>query len=122
VPGGGSPLGAVTRPGVDVSDGYFTVQLDFGPGAFEGQDRWLEIEVDCGGSPATLNPRQELTPVPYARYASAAPWSGLVDVPTGFADGIDDDTTYTVGTRLTLTVSTFNLEPTYRLPQGCANG
>jgi len=54
-PSGGSPLGAVPIPGVDVSDGYFTVVLDFGAGAFDGQDRWLEIEVDCGGAAATLS-------------------------------------------------------------------
>jgi hypothetical protein len=59
---------------VDVVDGLFTVMLDFGPGAFDGQARWLEIEVrpdaapiDCSGGGFTLlSPRQPLTATPYA--------------------------------------------------------
>jgi hypothetical protein len=50
-------------------EGLFTVQLDFGEGAFEGSGRWLEIGVRPGsetGAYTTLLPRQELTPSPYA--------------------------------------------------------
>ena len=56
-------------PDVDVIDGYFTVELDFGPDIFTGHARWLEMEVRPGDSNdvfTTLSPRQELTPVPYA--------------------------------------------------------
>jgi hypothetical protein len=54
---------------LDVIDGYFTVELDFGSDVFNGDARWLDIGVRAGGSTGgftTLNPRQEVTPVPYA--------------------------------------------------------
>jgi hypothetical protein len=47
---------------VVVEDGLFTVQLDFGPEAFGGEARWLEIEVES----QTLAPRQLLTAVSHA--------------------------------------------------------
>ena len=74
VESGGVPLSGttpVTHTGVSVSQGQFTVQLDFGD-VFENQQRFLEIAVRPGGSteaPTTLTPRQSITPVPYARYS-----------------------------------------------------
>ncbi len=61
---------------VYVIDGYFTVGLDFG-GVFDGNDCWLEIGVRPGdmNDPnvyTTLEPRQEVTPTPYAMYAKTA--------------------------------------------------
>lgn len=76
----GSPS-AVTfdNPGVQVTNGVFTVQLDFGANAFNGDARLLEISVRPHSadpaSPAytTLNPRQPITSTPYAiRSISAA--------------------------------------------------
>lgn len=54
---------------LDVIDGYFTVELDFGSSVFNGDARWLEISVraaDSGDNLTTLNPRQEVTATPYA--------------------------------------------------------
>ncbi len=53
--------------GVAVSNGLFTVTLDFG-NQFPGAGRWLEIAVQTNGfnSFTTLAPRQPLTPTPYA--------------------------------------------------------
>lgn len=73
-PCSGSQLGSdVNKPDVDVIDGYFTVQLDFGsgPNTFNGDAHWLEIGVRPGdqNDPNTyrpLTPRQKLTPTPYA--------------------------------------------------------
>ncbi|MCH8153141.1 MAG: hypothetical protein IH830_12320 [Planctomycetes bacterium] len=62
---------------VTVTDGRFTVQLDFGAAAFNGNARWLEIAVRCpsgAGLFTTLVPRQPLTPAPYA-VRSLAPWA-----------------------------------------------
>ncbi len=53
---------------VTVADGLFTVKLDFGPNAFGGGARWLQISVRPagGGAYTTLTPRQELSPAPSA--------------------------------------------------------
>jgi DNA-binding beta-propeller fold protein YncE len=63
----GSP-DTVTNPSVQVTDGVFTVQLDFGAPAFSGGDRFLEINVRHPGDPSytTLAPRQQLTSSPYS--------------------------------------------------------
>lgn len=66
--------GPITNLATIVSNGLFTVLLDFGPGIFDGADRWLEIAVRTNGTGgfATLNPRQALTPAPYAIFSSAS--------------------------------------------------
>ncbi|MCX8062807.1 MAG: tail fiber domain-containing protein [Anaerolineales bacterium] len=54
---------------VMVNNGVFTVGLDFGAGAFDGNARWLGISVRCpsgSGNFALLSPRQALTAAPYA--------------------------------------------------------
>src|SRR6266481_5599251 len=58
----------VTIGAVAVTNGVFTVLLDFGAGNFSGADRWLEIGVrtNGGGEFITLNPRQKLSASPYA--------------------------------------------------------
>ena len=55
----GSTISFISLP---ISDGLFTVQLDFGANAFDNAERWLEISVD--GVP--LTPRQPITRAPYA--------------------------------------------------------
>ncbi len=73
---GGSQQGAtLTNSAVSVTNGLFTVSLDFGAGVFTGPDRWLEIGVRSNGVPVTftlLSTRQRITPSPYAIYASNA--------------------------------------------------
>ncbi len=65
---GGSPIGVQTITGITVTNGLFTAQLDFGARAFQGDARWLQIDVKCTGDTSynTLSPRQPLTPSPYA--------------------------------------------------------
>src|SRR5262245_58161739 len=62
-----------TNIATGVSNGLFTVTLDFG-NQFPGPDRWLEIGVRTNGSGAfsTLSPRQQLTATPYAVQAANA--------------------------------------------------
>jgi FtsZ-binding cell division protein ZapB len=66
----GNQVGSwVSKENVTVTDGLFTVELDFGSGIFTGEARYLEIGVrpgDSGAVHTTLSPRQELTPAPYA--------------------------------------------------------
>src|SRR6266581_5249065 len=67
VASGGSPVaGPLTNSSVGVSNGLFTVLLDFGAGVFNGNSRWLEIAVrpTGGGTFTTLNPRQQIRPRP----------------------------------------------------------
>jgi hypothetical protein len=68
---GTAVAGPVTNNSVAVSNGLFTVLVDFGPGVFTGASNWLEVAVETNGGVSfiTLTPRQQLTPVPYAIYA-----------------------------------------------------
>jgi hypothetical protein len=55
--------------GQAIDQGRFTVALNFGAGAIDGQARWLQIAVRCpsgSGTFTTLTPRQVLTATPYA--------------------------------------------------------
>jgi hypothetical protein len=124
VASGGSPLDSASGSAA-VRDGYFTISLDFGATPFAGDARWLEASVQCPGDGAPVpldDQRMPLSPTPYALHARQAPWAGLLGLPAGFADGVDDDTTYTAGAGLVLSGTLFSLSPTYRLPQSCANG
>ncbi len=122
---GGTPLGNLPLTGVPLTEGFFTVQLDFGAGAFMGEARWLDISVRCPagtGDYTLLEPRQQLTAAPYALYATSAeaaetaiyaasadsvPWTGITSKPAGFADDIDNDTIYAAGSGLTLSGTSF---------------
>jgi len=82
-PTGGTQIGSTLlfdggvghSPTVNVRVGLFTVELDFGAGAFNGNARWLEMAIQCPGDVAytTLCPRQSLPAAPNASF-SAAPW------------------------------------------------
>ncbi len=66
---GGNQIGAtMTYPAVQVSNGIFTVALDFGANAFSGASRFLQISVfsTTTSSFVVLNPRQSVTSAPYA--------------------------------------------------------
>jgi len=69
--GAGQVGNTFTNSATAVSNGLFTVTLDFGAN-FPGAGRWLEIGVrtNGGGAFATLSPRQPLTATPYALTAS----------------------------------------------------
>ena len=83
-PTGGNQIGAnQIVPNVAVENGLFFVELDaggqFGPNAFNGDARWLQVEVCTDVSCATLTtlaPRQPVLASPYARFA-AQPWQFL---------------------------------------------
>jgi hypothetical protein len=74
VSGGSSTVaGPITNKLVSVSNGLFTVTLDFGSSAFDGNSRWLELGVRTNGSAGgftALTPRQAVTPTPYAMLAN----------------------------------------------------
>lgn len=145
--------GPLEETGVSVTAGRFTVLLDFGD-VFDSTALWLEIAVQCIGDPGytTLSPRQPLTAAPYAAYSLVTPWEGIVNLPAGFADSIDndtlaaitatvgqvakwdgsawmaaadDDTTYNAGFGLALAGTTFNVVTStiqQRVTEACAAG
>lgn len=77
-PTGGTQIGSSQIvANVPVDDGLFTAEVNaggqFGASAFNGQARWLQVEVCTDGSCASstvLGPRQSLTAAPYA----LGPW------------------------------------------------
>ena len=76
---GGSQQGPIlTNSATSVSNGLFTVALDFG-NQFPGASRWLEIAVRTNGAASffTLSPRQPFTPAPYAITAGNVVSNGL---------------------------------------------
>ncbi|MGD8794252.1 MAG: tail fiber domain-containing protein [Anaerolineae bacterium] len=126
---GGAQLGTTqSLDAVPVADGYFTVYLNgsgqFGGDVFQGKARYLAISVRCptgAGTYASLG-RQALAATPYAHYALGAPWSGLSGVPAGFADGVDNNTTYSAGQGLLLDHGEFSIPTAFLLPLGCGDG
>lgn len=74
----GSPTSTTLTYTVPITNGLFTVILDFGSGVFTGPGRWLEVSVSTNGAGAftALRPRQPMTATPYA--ITAAGVSGNV--------------------------------------------
>jgi hypothetical protein len=73
----GLPL---TANDVGVTNGQFTVTLDYGSGVFNGSLRWLAIGVRPGasaGAYTNLSPRQAISSAPYAVYSAGAAAAGL---------------------------------------------
>ena len=72
--GGVQIAGPVTRSNVLVRDGVFSVSLDFGTAPFNGENRFLQIEVRSPagvGAFTTLTPRQKMQATPYALQAQS---------------------------------------------------
>ncbi len=68
---------------VNVTNGLFTVQLDFGANAFNGDARYLAITARCpvgSGSFANLDPREPITPAPYALTALKTAYKNVIVV------------------------------------------
>ncbi len=66
---GGNQVGStVSKSGVSVSNGKFTAELDFGSSAFNGDARYLDVQVQCTGDfgMVALSPRTALNGTPYA--------------------------------------------------------
>jgi len=55
-------------------NGLFNLSLDFGQGAFNGSERWVEIAVRTNGAATftTLTPRRSLAAAPQAHFATTA--------------------------------------------------
>ena len=69
---GGNQVGSSIITTNTLANGLFTVNLDFGSGAFNGLARWLNITVQSGSDSEELSPRVQILPTPYAQFATAA--------------------------------------------------
>jgi hypothetical protein len=95
---GGSALVTATVNQVPVSNGLFTVQLDFDAGgtsgSFNGNPRWLEIRTrpttPNGGPFQILQPRQPFTSAPYAIFAYNAATATTANTATSFTGPVTD--------------------------------
>jgi hypothetical protein len=68
----GNQVGPVITSNLGLFNGLFSVDLDFGAGAFDGTPRWLDITVTNGPTTQTLSPRVPVLPTPYAQFAAIA--------------------------------------------------
>ena len=115
--GAGQIGNTIVRSGVTVEEGLFTVALDFGSGAFNGEARWLEVHVregGSGGSYTTLTPRQALTASPYAmglmpgaRVAGALNNTGVISLTNRADDGVRVE--YAAGDGVQVTSANYGL-------------
>lgn len=85
--GGSALAGPITNLSVRLTNGLFTVVLDFGAigDTFYASDRWLEIATRPagGGAFVTLTPRQPITATPRALYAGYAGFAAGAATLTG---------------------------------------
>jgi hypothetical protein len=83
---GGAQLGAqVVHENTQVTDGLFTVELDFGDDLFLMTPRYLEVRVRpgaSGGSFDILTPRTTVNPAPAAHHATNATFATTADALT----------------------------------------
>lgn len=83
---GGQLIASIDVVNQPVSNGLFTVELDFGPEAFGGP-RWLEVSVRSPHDPTdteafeTLSPRQAIRTTPFALHANSAVRAGTAERP-----------------------------------------
>ncbi len=81
--GGGFVGPLITVEELDVANGIFSAELDFGDAPFNGDDLWLEIRLRDGASVGGftgLLPRQALTPAPFALHAEFVPAGSITNV------------------------------------------
>ncbi len=69
----GGQVGAMNNyQAVPITDGRFAVGLNFGATAFDGSNRWVQLEFRSpagSGQYLTLNPRDKIMATPYAMFA-----------------------------------------------------
>ncbi|MEZ4866394.1 MAG: hypothetical protein R3C14_34065 [Caldilineaceae bacterium] len=69
-----------------VTDGLFTVELDFGAAVFDGAARYLAVSVRPGsseGAYTVLTPRQKITPSPYSIHAQHSASAAALSTDSG---------------------------------------
>jgi hypothetical protein len=119
-PTGGVPIelkcgdcadGTNTEVSVQTQNGVFTTLLRWpdNPPIYPQIPKWMEIATAEGQQWVGLQPRVPIVPVPFAHYAWATHWTNTLGLPPGFADGVDNDTTYAAGVGLNLSQNAFSV-------------
>ncbi len=95
---GGTPIasGTVTVNNVEVTDGLFSTEVDFGVAGLvfnTTTTRYLELRISESGQPGTtiLEPRQKFTPAPLANYALRSAYADSSG--TSLEDAYENDNT-----------------------------
>ena len=116
----GTAIWSEEQTDVLVSSGIFSVELGsvtpIDSSKLPQADLWIGVDVGDG----EMTPRQKLASTPFAikaAVAESADWSGVTNIPAGFSDDTDDDTTYSAGTGLNLDGTTFNVNVPLELAQ-----
>ncbi len=115
---------SLTNYATPVSNGLFTVTLDFGAGVFTGSNNWLDISVRPNGASNAfieLTPRQLLTPAPQSIYAMNAGTAANAASTSNFSGTITGDVS---GTQEATVVSSVGGQTAASIAQGviAANG
>ena len=106
----------ISNSSVTVTNGVFTVQLDFSPATpfATGADRWLQIAVRKASGPAgftTLSPRQQITSSPYSiRTLSASVADSLSSACVGCVNDNNVSDTLTIGPTSTVSDSALSTQ------------
>ena len=106
----GNQIGSTITTNPTLANGLFTVNLDFGAGAFNGAARWLDITITNGGVTQTLSPRVQVLPAPYAQFAAvaAAVTNGAITT-AQLASGAVTDANIATNTSLIMSLTQTNL-------------
>ena len=97
---------------VGVTNGLFTVTLDFGAGAFNGSARWIEVGARTNGSASAhtvLAPRTPVSPVPYAMLANTDALAAQLAALTAQLAAVSNQVTSLTNQVTTLVVSNATL-------------
>ena len=108
---GGNEIGNPNTNSVTMVNGLFSVNLDFGAGAFGGGPRWLDITIQNGSAGEELTPRVQILPTPYAQFASVAGSVTNLSFGAGLSVVTNGDNITVSGTGATLVASNNDYVP-----------
>jgi hypothetical protein len=107
---GGNQIATALTNRATLANGLFSVNLDFGVGAFDGTARWLDTTITKGGTTQGLSPRVQVLPTPYALFSAVAATVTNGAITTAqLAAGAVTDANLSPNTALTKTLAETNL-------------
>lgn len=110
-PTGGTQIDFEVIDDIQITDGLFSAELDFGDAPFSGDERFLEVNVRNGNSNAgysILLPRSRVNPTPYAIQAEFAENGGSPWAENG--SGLSYDNDVIIGNAATTTGSLLTVD------------